>query len=104
MFRLLIFCALLIFASGCKISESSVARADVVSADQRYEVIVKFASLEDLKRVPYRLSKLKMEIMEDVSSADNIYLVSILCKDYALDGTITKLNDDAGISWAKRAD
>ena len=104
MFRLLTFCVLLVVANGCKTSEKPVAQADEVSVEKRYELIVKFASLEDLKRVPYRLSKLKMEIMEDVSSTDNIYRVSILCKDYALEGTIIKLNDDVGISWAKRAD
>jgi hypothetical protein len=92
------------YSVGCKTTENEVVRTENLELKKRYELIVKFASLEDLKRVPYQLSNLKMEIMEDVSSDDNIYRVSILSKDYAIDGTLEKLNKDQGISWAKRAD
>ena len=104
MFRWLILVLWLSIALGCKTTEKSVVETEQTQVKRRYELIVKFETLEDLKRVPYRLSNLKMELLEEVSSAENTYRVSILCHDYALDGSIEKLNADSGISWAKRAD
>lgn len=104
MYRLLILVFLLSATLGCKTTEKSVAETSQTQSEKRYELIVKFETLEDVKRVPYRLSNLKMELLEEVSSTDNIYQVSILCHDYALDGSIEKLNADSGISWAKPAD
>ncbi|MCB9185791.1 MAG: hypothetical protein H6601_03510 [Flavobacteriales bacterium] len=104
MFRLLILVFLLSATLGCKTTEKSVAETEQAQSEKRYELIIKFETLEDVKRVPYRLSNLKMELLEEVSSTDNIYRISILCHDYALDGTIEKLNADSGIGWAKPAD
>lgn len=104
MYRLLILVLFLATSFGCKTSEKSVAETNHTQSEKRYELIVKFETLEDVKRVPYRLSNLKMELLEEVSSTDNIYRVSILCHEYSLNGTIEKLNTDSGISWAKLAD
>ena len=70
----------------------------------RYDLLVSFSSLEDLKRVPYRFSDLKMELREEISSSDNLYKFSILCKDYEIDGIVFKLNKEAGINCAKRVE
>lgn len=68
---------------------------------QRYELLVSFASLEDVKRVPYRLSQLKMELMDEISSQENLFKVSVVCKEFELNGIIHKLNNEQGVNWAK---
>lgn len=70
----------------------------------RYELYISFSTLEDVKRVPYKLPHLKMELLEEVSAIENLYRVSVLCKDFEIDGVVTKLNDETGINWAKRVE
>ncbi|MFM1874778.1 MAG: hypothetical protein RL266_515 [Bacteroidota bacterium] len=86
-------------ASNRNVSVSIVDKTE--SVPQRYELLISFASAEDVKRVPYRLSQLKMELMDESSSQNNLYKVSIECKEFELDGIITKLNYERGVHWAK---
>ena len=68
----------------------------------RFELVVKFNSLEDVKRVPFRLPQLKMELVEEISNTDHIYNATVLCQEYAIDGVVEKLNLEEGVGWAKR--
>ena len=104
MVRMLIISAFIVALSGCMANKQTTTQVPETVVEKRYELLLKFATLEDIKRVPYRLANLKMEILEDVSSTDHIYRVSIVSKDYAIDGTLEKMNADDGISWVKRQD
>lgn len=96
--------ALLTTAIGCTTTVDSTNSEQTNNLKKRYEILLQFASLEDVKRVPYQLPNLKMELLKEVSTRDNIYQASILCKEHALEGTLQKLNTNMGISWAKRID
>ena len=91
----------LIALTSCKTEESAVETQQEESIRQRYNLDVQFASLEDVKRVPLRLNKLKMELINELSSGQNIYRVSVECKPHALNGVLEKLNADEGIVGAQ---
>lgn len=97
-----VFIALFIGFSSCKTQEPEVSTHQMESVSERFDVEVQFASLEDVKRVPLRLNKLRMELKQELSADQNIYLVSIECLPMALDGVVEKLNADAGILAARR--
>ena len=96
------FLALFIGFSSCKTQEPKVSTHHEQSIRERFDVEIQFASLEDVKRVPLRLSKLRMELKQELSADQNIYLVSIECKPMALNGVLEKLNADSGILVARR--
>ena len=89
--------------SSCVTTRSTPKVEQSIPETRQYELLVMFASKEDVKRVPHRFSNLKMSLLEEVSMSDNIYRVSIECENRAIEGTIVKLNMEAGITWGKRS-
>ena len=96
--------ALVLWACSPSRTVSTAVVDKTQAASLRYDLLISFSSLEDLKRVPYRFSDLKMELREEVSAPDNLYKVSILCKDYQIDRIVFRLNKEAGINWPKRVE
>lgn len=82
--------------------EVAVSTEQVVPAKQRFLLMVKFASEEDTKRVPYRFQHLRFELVSEVSMQDRIYECAIQCTEQEIDGFVLKLNDESGIVWVKR--
>jgi len=90
--------------ASCKATQPNGRSGQQESIRQRYDVEIQFASVEDVKRVPYRLTNLRMELREELSAGQHIYLVSIECRPHALEGVLEKLNTDEGIIFAKPRD
>ena len=101
---LLFVLTLSISTFGCKTLNEDSESASDSTKQNRYEMMVQFKTIEDVKRVPYRLSNLRMEIQKEISDTDHIYLISVDCKSYEIDGIVLKLNDDAGVVSAKRTE
>lgn len=70
---------------------------------QRCEFLLKFASEEDLKRVPYQLSNLKFELVEAISAEEQIYLIKLDCFSDRKGELIEKLRLQNGVEWVREA-
>lgn len=87
-------------AVGCGTSQKA-AKSEVV-VKERFKLVVQFNSNEDVKRVPFRLSHLRMELSRQIDGADNLYEASLYCKAEDLEGIINKLPLEEGIAWVER--
>lgn len=101
MARILLFFLVSTWVLSCNTNKEITHEANAEES-KRFEVVVKFNSLEDVKRVPFNLPQLKMELVEEVSHSDHIYSTTVLCQEYAIDGVVEKLNLEEGVGWAKR--
>ncbi|MCF8276191.1 MAG: hypothetical protein K9J17_05595 [Flavobacteriales bacterium] len=72
--------------------------------EKRSTFLIRFASEEDVKRIPYRFQNLKMQLEKEISSSDHIYQVSILCRPLELEGNVMKIGNEQGVVWAKLED
>jgi hypothetical protein len=99
----LLVAVVLISCTAQQISVNS-AQQTVESADQRFKLMMQFGSEEALKRMLVRFQNLKMELDRPISASDLSYSVFVTCKDFEIDGIVTKLNLEEGIVWAKRAE
>lgn len=97
--RLILFVLLLTFLS-CKVSEPQTGKS---SDTDRCQLLMKFASLEDVKRVPYQLSNLKFELQEAVSAEERIYRVELNCFEEKQKDLIQKLGTQPGVEWVRAA-
>lgn len=100
MIRLLIASCLVIGIVGCKSTQNSSVHQEEASA--RFNVLIQFKSDEDVKRVPFQLPKLKIELYQQVDSSDNLYNASIYCKPSNLNSTLEKMQLQDGIVWVKK--
>jgi len=82
--------------------DAAVSTEQAVPVRQRFLLMVKFASEEDSKRVPYKFQHLRFELVSEVSLQDRIYECAIQCTEQEIDGFVLKLNDEEGIVWANR--
>lgn len=64
--------------------------------------MVRFKSEGGLKRTLYQLSKLSLEIKEEVSATDFIYVLQLKTKPYAINGTVEKIGLMDDVGWVKR--
>lgn len=93
----------MVFVFALVACTSTAPVATVPTEKQRCELLLKFASEEDLKRVPYQLSNLKFELVEAISAEEQIYLIKLDCFSDRKDELIEKLRLQNGVEWVREA-
>ncbi len=102
-----IFIILFLALVSCK--SVNVSRADGASnkqevASETYPIMVKFKAEDSVKQVIYKLERLKLEVLAEVSATDHIYNMKLSCKPYEIDGFVEKIGNEDGVDWAKRVE
>lgn len=75
---------------------------NVAVPEQTYEIMVRFKNEEGLKRTLYQLSRLSLEVKEEVSATDHLYMLRLKAKPYSIDGTVEKIGLLEDVDWVKR--
>ena len=104
MFRLRVILFIAVFFTSC-LSTKSVADSKqeaVADSYETYQIMVQFKSEEGLKRTLYELSRLSLEVKEEVSATNFMYLLQLNAKPYAIDGAVEKIGLLEDVEWAKR--
>ena len=104
MLRLVFILFISVFVTSC---ESTKVAADdrtdnSAMPEQTYEIMVRFKNEEGLKRTLYKLSRLSLEVKEEVSATDHLYMLRLKAKSYSIDGTVEKIGLLEEVDWAKR--
>ena len=86
---------LILVMLGCKTTAPEVSDSRERSL-QRFEVLLHLESDEDLKRVVYDFSNLKMAEVRNVTDQPVQLIVSIECTDYEIDGFAEKIGMSEG--------
>ena len=99
----------LLFVAFASCKTSDVTRGDGAFdkqevASEFYPIMVKFKALHAVKQVMYRLERLKLEVLLEVSATDYIYHMQLSCKPYEIDGFVEKIGKEEGVEWAKRVE
>jgi hypothetical protein len=104
MFRLGLILFIAVFFTSCLSTKSVADSKQEAFADsyETYQIMVQFKSEEGLKRTLYELSKLSLEVKEEVSATSFMYLLQLNAKPYAIDGTVDKIGLLKDVDWAKR--
>ena len=98
------FFSLFIVTSGCKTAQESASTEQNSQELLRYKMQVQFASAEAVKRVPLRYENLRMQLDQEILLDQHLYLVSITCRAYEIDGIVRKLKLDEGIVDIRRVE
>ena len=98
------FLSLFIVASGCKTAQESASTEQNSQESLRYKMQVQFASAEAVKRVPLRYENLRMQLDREILLDQHLYLVSIACRAYEIDGIVRKLKLDEEIVDIRRVE
>lgn len=100
MLRILFAFVLMIGTVGCKTTQDRSELQE--EAYVRFDVLIQFKSEEDVKRVPFQLPKLRLELLQQVEGSDNLYNASIHCRPSNLNSILEKMQVQDGIVWVKK--
>ncbi|MDB4655312.1 hypothetical protein OAE48_00540 [Flavobacteriales bacterium] len=104
MFRLVFILFISALITSCESTKtvSDSQSENVAVPEQMYEIMLRFKNEEGLKRTLYQLSRLSLEVKEEVSATDHLYMLRLKAKPYSVDGTVEKIGLLAEVDWAKR--
>lgn len=90
----------LVVCMGCK--TNAPKNVSHVQKHKRYELLLHFRSLGDLKRIIHQFDNLKMQELNTVTEQPVQRIVSVECAEYAIDGVVLKLEQQDGVISATR--
>ena len=90
------------FTSCKSTSDASKINSGATASSQIYQIMVSFKSEEGMKKALYQLDKLSLEVKEEISASDLLYLLELKAQPYSIDGTVEKIGLLDEVKWAKQ--